>query len=80
MEHKNRCRELSDPIKCNDICITEVPEDEERKEGAENLLEEIIAEYFPNLGKEYNESHTKGHEGEGKEEEEFILNHNTLAQ
>ena len=31
MEHKNRLRELSDSIKCNDICIIGVPEEEERE-------------------------------------------------
>ena len=31
--------------------IIEVPE-EEREKGAENLFEDIIAEKFPNLGKE----------------------------
>ena len=33
MEHKNRLRELADCIKCNNICITGVPEEEERKGG-----------------------------------------------
>ena len=34
------------------IHITGVPEGEERDNGAERLFEEIIAENFPNLGKE----------------------------
>ena len=36
------------------ICIVRVPEGEEGKKGEENLLEEIMAENFPNLGKETN--------------------------
>lgn len=51
MEH-NRLRELSDFIKCNNICIIGIPEEEEREESAENLCEEIIAENFSNPGKE----------------------------
>ena len=38
-------------MKHNNICIIGGPE-EERKKGAEGLLEQIIAENFPNLGKE----------------------------
>ena len=41
-----------DNIKCTPICIVDIPEGEEREKGAENLFEEIIAENFPNLGKE----------------------------
>ena len=41
-----------DNIKHTNIHIIWVPEGEERDKGAENLLEEIMAENFPNLGKE----------------------------
>ena len=34
------------------ICIIWVPEGEEREKGPEETFEEIIAENFPNLGKE----------------------------
>ena len=51
MQHKNRLRELSDSIKCNNIHILGVPQEEERKE-TENLCEEIIPEKFPNLRKQ----------------------------
>ena len=34
------------------ICIIGVPEGEEREKGPEKILEEIIAENFPNTGKE----------------------------
>ena len=52
MQHKNRLREPSDFIKCSNICIIEVLEEEEREKGEENLFEEIIAENLLNLGKE----------------------------
>ena len=34
------------------ICITGIPEEEEREKGVEGVLEQIIAENFPDLGKE----------------------------
>ena len=53
MDHKSRLRELSDLLKWNNICIIGVPEDEEGTEkDAEGLFEQIIAENFPNLGKD----------------------------
>ena len=51
-EHDGRIRELSDAIKWNTIHITGIPEEEEREKGAEGVLEQIIAENFPDLGKE----------------------------
>lgn len=36
------------------IRIIDLPEGEERKKGAESVFREIIAENFPNLGKELN--------------------------
>ena len=48
---RNRFKELSDFIKCNGIHIIQLSE-KEKATGAENLFEEIIAENFPNLGKE----------------------------
>ena len=39
-------------IKCNNIRIIGIPEEEERGKGAEGVLEEIIADNFPDLGKE----------------------------
>ena len=45
-------RDLWDNIKHNNICITGVPEEEERKKGTERIFEDIIGENFPNIGKE----------------------------
>ena len=44
-------RGLWDNIKCTNIRITGVPE-EEQKKGTEKIFEEIIVENFPNMGKE----------------------------
>ena len=33
MQNKNRLRKLSDPIKCNNIYITGVPVEEEKRKG-----------------------------------------------
>ena len=49
-----RIREISDSLKRNNIRIIGVPEDEEREKGEEGLCEQIIAENFPNLGKDTN--------------------------
>uniref|UniRef100_A0ABI7X5P3 L1 transposable element RRM domain-containing protein n=1 Tax=Felis catus TaxID=9685 RepID=A0ABI7X5P3_FELCA len=51
-EYEGKIRELSDTLKRNNICIIGIPEEEERGKGAEGVLEEIIAENFPELGKE----------------------------
>ena len=45
-------RDVWDKIKCNNIRIIAVPEEEEKKKGTEKILEEIIVENFPNMGKE----------------------------
>ena len=51
-EYEGRIRELSDAITRNNICIIGIPEEEEREKGAEGVLEQIIAENLPDLGKE----------------------------
>ncbi|KAF0884054.1 LORF1 protein, partial [Crocuta crocuta] len=51
-EHERRVRELSDTIKWNNIRIIGISEEEERGKGAEGVLQQIIAENFPNLRKE----------------------------
>ena len=45
-------RDLWDNIKRTNIRIVGVPEEEERKKGTEKIFEKIIAENFPNTGKE----------------------------
>ena len=45
-------RDLQDNIKCTNIQIIGVPEEEEKKKGYEKIFEKIIVENFPNMGKE----------------------------
>ena len=45
-------RDLWDNIKCTNIRIIRVPEEEEKKKASEKIFEEIIVENFPNMGKE----------------------------
>ena len=51
-----------DNIKCTNFHIIRVLEGEEREEGPEKILEEKIAENFPNMGKEIV---TQVHEAQG---------------
>ena len=44
-------RDLWDNIKCTNIRIIGVPEEEEKKKGYEKIFEEIIVENFPNMEK-----------------------------
>ena len=45
-------REHWDNIKCTNIRIIGIPEEEEKKKGYEKIFEEIIVDNFPNLEKE----------------------------
>ena len=45
-------RDLWGNIKCTNIRIIGVLEEEEKKKGSEKIFEEIIVENFPNMGKE----------------------------
>ena len=44
--------DLWDNVKCPNMWIIGVPEEEDKKKGHEKLLKEIIAENFPKMGKE----------------------------
>ena len=50
--NEDSLRDLLDNIKCTNVHILEIPEGEEREKGPEKIFEEIIAENFPNMGKE----------------------------
>ena len=50
--NKGRIRKLWDNIKCTNIQIKGVPEEEEKEEGSEKLFEEIKVKNDPNKGKE----------------------------
>ena len=48
-KNKNMVRERQDIMKCNNIHIIRIPEEEE---GIENLFEKVMMENFPNLMRE----------------------------
>ena len=50
--NEDNLRDLWDNVKCPNIQIIGVPEEEGRKKGHEEILEEIIAENFPKMVKE----------------------------
>ena len=47
-----RLREINDTMKYSNIRIITIPEGVQRERGIEDIFEQIIAENFPNLGKE----------------------------
>ena len=51
-KNEDSLRDLWNNTKLTNIHVIWVPKREERIKGTENLFEEIMAENFPNLGKE----------------------------
>ena len=45
-------RDLWDNVKCPNIRIRGVPEEEDKKKDHEKIFEEVIVENFPKMGKE----------------------------
>ena len=50
--NEDNLRDLWDNVKCPNIRIIGVPEEEDKKKDNEKILEEIIVENFPKMGKE----------------------------
>ena len=50
--NEDNLRDLQNNMKCSNIQIIGVPEEEDRKKDHEKILEEIIVENFPKMGKE----------------------------
>ena len=50
--NEDNLRDLQDSVKCPNIRIIGVPEEEHKKKDHEKILEEIIVENFPKMGKE----------------------------
>ena len=50
--NEDNLRDLGDNVKCPNIRIIGVPEEEDKKKRHEKTLEEIIVENFPKMGKE----------------------------
>ena len=51
-KNEERLRNIWDNLKCSNIQIIGVPEEEEEEQVMENLFEQIMKENFPNLAKE----------------------------
>ena len=51
-DHEDRLREINDSLRKKNLCLIGVPEGTERARGPEYVFEQIIAENFPNLGRE----------------------------
>ena len=50
--NEDNLRDLQDNIKCYNIRIIRLPEEEDKKKDHEKILEEIIVENLPKMGKE----------------------------
>ena len=50
--NEDNLRDLWDNVKCPNIQIIGVPEEEDKKKEHEKILEEIIVENFPKMGEE----------------------------
>ena len=50
--NEDNLRDLQESVKCTNIQIIGVPEEEDKKKDDEKILEEIIVENFPKMGKE----------------------------
>ena len=50
--NEDNLRDLWDNVKCPNIQIIGVLEEEDKKKDREKILEEIIVENFPKMGKE----------------------------
>ena len=51
-KNEDSLRDLWDNIKCTNLRVMVVPEEEDQKKGSEKILEEILVKNFPNMGKE----------------------------
>ena len=52
LKNEENLRDLQDSVKRPNIRIIEVPEEEDKQKDHEKILEEIIVEKFPKMGKE----------------------------
>ena len=51
-DHEDRLREINDSLRRKNLRLIGVPEDAKRDRGPEGVFEQIMAENFPNLGRE----------------------------
>ena len=50
--HEDRVREINDSLRKKNLRLIGVPKGDERARGPEYVFEQILAENFPNLGRE----------------------------
>ena len=50
--NEDNLRDIQDNVKCPNFRIIGVPEEEDKKKDHKKILEEIIVENFPKMGKE----------------------------
>ena len=50
--NEGNLRDFWDNVKCPNIQIIRIPEEEDKKKDHEKILEEIVVEKFPKMGKE----------------------------
>ena len=50
--NEDSIRDLCNNIKYTNVCIIRVPEGEKREKWSEKIILDIVAENFPNMGKE----------------------------
>ena len=50
--NEDNLRDLWNNVKCTNIQVIGVPEEEDKKKDHEKILKEIIVENFPKMGKE----------------------------
>ena len=51
-DHEDRLREINDSLRKKNLHLIGVPEGAKRDRGPEYVFEQILAENFPNLGRE----------------------------
>ena len=51
-DHEDRLREINDSLRKKNLRLIGVPESAKRARGPESIIDQIIAENFPNLGRE----------------------------
>ena len=51
-DHEERLTEINDSLRRKNLRLIGIPEGAERDRGPESIFQQIIAENFPNLGRE----------------------------
>ena len=74
-ENEENLRDLWDNVKCPNIQIIGVPEEEDKKKGHEKILEEIIVENFP---KSEGNSHSSPRNPESPKQEKPKVKHHKI--